>query len=155
MVNKKYEHYQNLNEQALSKSDFLCRVTDKADELLANCLLIIQCRYDKNPVFIQNFNHWKVELRAICYKLADIKLKRNNTYQKRLEYIRYDLLEGYELLSNPNIVNRIIKDLNQKENTEIKLTEEFRIILDKLVNSLIDLIAKSDTDSIRDYISKL
>lgn len=154
-MKRDYEYYQNLNQHALSKSDFMCKITDKADELLSNCLLIIQCRYDTNPIYRQNFNHWKIELRAICYKLSDTKLKRNNTYEKRLKYIRHDLLEGYELLSNPNIINRIIRELNKKENTEITVTEEFRIILTKIIDSLIDLIARGDTELIEEYISKL
>lgn len=154
MVNKKYEHYQNLNEQALLKSDYMNKISFQGSQILSNCLLIIQCRYDKNPNYRRNLNHWKVELYAKCNYCAKLKLKKNNTYDKRLSIIQDELLNKFELLSDDIILPEIYQ-LNQKENTEIKLTEEFRIILDKLVNSLIDLIAKGNTDLIRDYISKL
>lgn len=147
-------YYRNLNESALFKSVYANKISFQGLQILSNCLLIIQCRYDTNQVYRQNMNHWKIELLAKCDYCAKLKLKKNNTYDKRFNIIRNEWLDNFELLSDDILLDEI-KRLNRKENTEIIVTEEFRIILTKIIDSLIDLIARGDTKLIEEYISKL
>lgn len=149
----KEKNIKNLNE-AFSRKKFVHNiVSTKIKKIIENCLLIVQCKYESNPIYLQNQNHWKIELLALCNSILEAKLKEHNTKDKRKELISDIFYCGYEVLS-VDYLAKCVRRLNKIENTRIQVTNKFQSQLKNLVDNLIDLMAEENENKLKRYISK-
>lgn len=94
-------------EQAYNRNEFLVIVAAQANSIVENLCLIKYAKVSELPNYTINNNHWKGELHAACQAIGTMKLKVNNSFEKRLKALKHQFLDKAELDNVDELANRV------------------------------------------------
>lgn len=135
-------------EMAVSKSDFINKVSNLTCQIIENWCLIKLCDLYPDKSFFINRNHWCTELKSYILNIINTNIKTNNKH--KYKYIQHELIDAYELNDKGN-VSRLVRSKFNKEGLE----KYINIIAEECSKSIYDIckiLASDNINDIDDYI---
>lgn len=146
-------------EMAVERTKYIEKINSYFNVICPHILLILNAR--KQNKDLQIIPHWKREIKTYFANVIDLKLTVTDNKNKRLKYIKNELIKEKELDTNPdlawNFYSKLKKegyDLDNKK-TEKQFCDVVADFQNNYFDKLIDAMASNKIAEVNDFINSL